>query len=1391
MNKEVVSPRPPERVNFPIDVQFHAACKNADLDEVKTLLAKGLDINVTNVDGLTVLHQACIDENYDVVQFLLENNANVNAQDNEGWTPLHACASCAYPELAKLLLEHGADTGIVSFEQELPLDVAQGKDMVALLKDWMQRQSVDENAARSAEERQMLQDAQEWLRTGKYPQVVDPRTGATALHIAAAKGYSDVLELLLKLPNVDVDATDVDGWTPLHAAAHWAKEKPLRLLAAAGASFDVITLTNQSIYDVAERSVTMLLRQLRNEQQRSAAAAAAEEKPVVNPPAVATRRRAEDEDEKKPEPSGISRAPPNEEEEEAKVAAPKVAKIEEPAGRTTPTKEEQAEEAEEEAKKASDLLNKAQKDEVALKAKKHEEKQREVSKKQAEKPSSPPPPPLKAEKVEKQAPRDEIILKEASAAADSKKPSSTSPTTIPQTPKTPSVAQPSTQNNQANTEAAVNVDTASTPSRSSRRVGKKDSTAIKRISAVLAPARSEETEAQRSSKARLVRSTRRSTQGIANDVLEEARRLSTSGTTAAAPNATTTTAAAAAVTPTPVQPHDQTINSPLASSFIVSTSSLQPVQPSASKNHPRQKSFASKITLGHLAQPLILSRPRRNALIGKVNRPGRNGATYIPSPLEQQVTSADATETTRKQPVDEAMPAAAASLQTTHVSKATITPTQPSATSSTAPSADTTPSSIVAHSRARRATRDRVPTGKLNTSDVLAAAKQVEQGAAASTSDDSTIPATSTLPSDPIPRPTTRVLRSTILNSTPTTTNSDGSSNEPVLSNGSGDRSDSPAGPQFSTSSPSSSSTPLVGKPTDQRYNWREDPSENEVTTTKPLENLDYRLLYEEERSEKERLKRTLDQVNHEMNALRSELAKLHLSGSNTRTSGGSGDSSLPQRNAMEYYENQAKEIDRLRTENARMADENKSLIRVIKSNQGKDVAIAWLSMICMLVYVPMIIPATWLLNHYGLRVSILFGAGLNALGAWIKCISMEFSQPYNAASTSATFSFPLLMTGQFVCALGQVFLLGVPAQLAGTWFGKSELALATAIGVFGNQVGCALGFGLPPLMVPAVTDTTEIDQFETIRRGFRIMLYGGAAIITIDLIAVAIFFKEEPEIAPTRARYKRILQRRGQLPNAKLNDGNFDSNIEKAASIIAMGKSNPLQKSYFKQVCYCFKSASFVLLNICYGVNTGVYYEIGTLLNTIVSEFFPTEQVAIGWIGFAMVIAGVVGSIMAGIVLKKTGLYRLVVIIFYMLSVVSWGTFMGSVYSPHIAAVFLAMILLGFFQSGLLPLGFEYAAEITYPIDEGLTSGILNTSAHIFGIILTHVATAMHEEYGSLPTNLFILACMLVAAIPACFMKDDLKRQQVQQMVEIEVSIASAEQFETFNGINVENQTH
>jgi len=48
-------------------------------------------------------------------------------------------------------------------------------------------------------------------------------------------------------------------------------------------------------------------------------------------------------------------------------------------------------------------------------------------------------------------------------------------------------------------------------------------------------------------------------------------------------------------------------------------------------------------------------------------------------------------------------------------------------------------------------------------------------------------------------------------------------------------------------------------------------------------------------------------------------------------------------------------------------------------------VSIAWTSMIYMLSYIPLMFVATWMLDNWGLRRILLFGATLNAVGSLIK----------------------------------------------------------------------------------------------------------------------------------------------------------------------------------------------------------------------------------------------------------------------------------------------------------------------------------------------------------------------------------------------------------------------
>ena len=89
------------RVRFPKGCVFLACCASGDVDEVKQHLKLGVNINTTNIDGLTALHQACIDANIEMVKFLVDNGADINAQDNEGWTPLHASVSVGNLEVCK------------------------------------------------------------------------------------------------------------------------------------------------------------------------------------------------------------------------------------------------------------------------------------------------------------------------------------------------------------------------------------------------------------------------------------------------------------------------------------------------------------------------------------------------------------------------------------------------------------------------------------------------------------------------------------------------------------------------------------------------------------------------------------------------------------------------------------------------------------------------------------------------------------------------------------------------------------------------------------------------------------------------------------------------------------------------------------------------------------------------------------------------------------------------------------------------------------------------------------------------------------------------------------------------------------------------------------------
>merc|ERR1712123_384914 len=257
--------RKSRRIGFSDGCVFLAACAAGDREEVKVLLGRGADIDTANVDGLTALHQACIDDNLDMVEFLVANGADVNRGDNEGWTPLHATASCGFLSIAKFLLEHGANVAAVNNDGELAIDISESDEMEDLLQKEIDVRQINCEDARNKEEQCMLDDARDWYNSGNFGDKPHGKTGATALHVAAAKGYIKVINLLIQAGG-EINQQDFDGWTPLHAAAHWAQREACGLLAENYVNMDIKNCVGQTPFDVADPDVLRLLEELKKKQ---------------------------------------------------------------------------------------------------------------------------------------------------------------------------------------------------------------------------------------------------------------------------------------------------------------------------------------------------------------------------------------------------------------------------------------------------------------------------------------------------------------------------------------------------------------------------------------------------------------------------------------------------------------------------------------------------------------------------------------------------------------------------------------------------------------------------------------------------------------------------------------------------------------------------------------------------------------------------------------------------------------------------------------------------------------------------------------------------------------------------------------------------------------------
>ncbi|MBZ3872928.1 Protein phosphatase 1 regulatory subunit 16A [Sciurus carolinensis] len=110
------------------------------LNDLRSLLHAGADLNDPLDHGATLLHMAAASGFSEAAALLLEHGASLSVKDLDGWEPLHAAAYWGQVHLVELLVANGANLNGKSLMDETPLDVCGDEEVRAKLLELKQKQ---------------------------------------------------------------------------------------------------------------------------------------------------------------------------------------------------------------------------------------------------------------------------------------------------------------------------------------------------------------------------------------------------------------------------------------------------------------------------------------------------------------------------------------------------------------------------------------------------------------------------------------------------------------------------------------------------------------------------------------------------------------------------------------------------------------------------------------------------------------------------------------------------------------------------------------------------------------------------------------------------------------------------------------------------------------------------------------------------------------------------------------------------------------------------------------------------------------------------------------------------------------------------------------------------
>jgi MFS family permease len=131
------------------------------------------------------------------------------------------------------------------------------------------------------------------------------------------------------------------------------------------------------------------------------------------------------------------------------------------------------------------------------------------------------------------------------------------------------------------------------------------------------------------------------------------------------------------------------------------------------------------------------------------------------------------------------------------------------------------------------------------------------------------------------------------------------------------------------------------------------------------------------------------------------------------------------------------------------------------------DLRIGLLAMSFMLVYIPLSIPVSWVIDTYGFRKAVSIGALIMGVFGIVRGLAGD--------------NYSLVLWSTIAIAVAQPFLLNAWTKMPANWFSLDQRATAVGLVTLSNLVGTALGLVLTPILIEQIS----IPDIQLIYGGF------------------------------------------------------------------------------------------------------------------------------------------------------------------------------------------------------------------------------------------------------------------------------------------------------------------